>query len=98
MHPYPELEPTLVDGLTNQESRPGTTMPLRGGPLSGLWRWVKSELVGEVPQGDALCAFDCPRNQCHRSEWAACTRRLAQAEGELWPKGDDAKTRNSRLE
>lgn len=90
MHPYPELEPTLVDGAMNQERRLGI-WALRDGPLSNLWRWVKSELVGDVPQGDAVCAFDCPRNQCHVGEWAICQRRLAQAEGELWPHGAESK-------
>lgn len=78
-----------VDGAMNLQRRTGTTMGRKAGLWAGLWGWVKDQLVGEVPHGDALCEFDCPHDQCRIGEWATCKRRLAQAEGELWP-GDEA--------
>jgi len=63
----------------------------RTGLLAILLHWIKDQLVGEVPQGDAICEFDCPRTQCSRAEWAACERRVVHAKGELWPGADRAK-------
>ena len=49
-------------------------------------RWLKSQIVGEVPVESALCEYDCRKQQCHYGEWATCERRLSQAAGEFMPK------------
>lgn len=53
--------------------------------FQNVWNWVSSQIVGEVPEGDAICAFDCPRLQCTEGEWDSCERRLHHAAGELMP-------------
>lgn len=50
-----------------------------------LWNWVRRQLVDDVPQGDALCEFDCRKLQCTEAEWEICERRLHRAAGELMP-------------
>lgn len=50
-----------------------------------LWDWVRRQVVDDVPQGDALCEFDCRKLQCTEGEWEACERRLRRASGELMP-------------
>jgi len=60
----------------------------RGGSmrlLGIIGDWVRRQMVEEVPEGDALCEFDCRKPQCHEGEWAACERRLQRAAGELMP-------------
>lgn len=48
-------------------------------------RWLKDQIVREVPPDDALCEFDCRKEQCFYDEWATCERRLTHAAGELMP-------------
>lgn len=60
----------------------GKTIPQR------MWRWVKDQIVGPVPEADALCEFDCRKGQCNEGEWANCDRRIQKASGELWPEHD----------
>ena len=50
-----------------------------------LWAWVSGQLIGEVPEGDALCEYDCRKLQCTEGEWETCSRRLGRAAGELMP-------------
>jgi len=50
-----------------------------------LWQWLKDQMVQDVPEGDALCEFDCRKGQCDEGEWASCERRIQKAGGELWP-------------
>lgn len=57
-------------------------------PLKGLIRWIADQFVRDVPADDALCAFDCKRDQCTAGEWASCDRRLQRAAGELMPSPD----------
>jgi len=54
-------------------------------PLKRLWRWAKDQVVQDVPEDTALCAFDCQKGQCTHTEWEACERRLHKAAGELMP-------------
>jgi hypothetical protein len=58
-------------------------------PTSGFFaralRWLKDQIVREVPPEDALCEFDCRKAQCLYGEWAACERRLTRAAGEFMP-------------
>jgi hypothetical protein len=62
------------------------------GLFARIWRRIKGEVVGDVPAEDALCEFDCRKNQCMKDEWATCERRLSRAAGELMPdkRGDRA--------
>ena len=55
------------------------------GFFARAWRWIKGQMVGEVPPKDALCEFDCRKEQCMHDEWATCERRLSGAAGELMP-------------
>lgn len=58
----------------------------RSRSLSGRFgRWVAGLIVQDVPEGDAICEFDCQRAQCTEEEWAHCERRISKAAGELWP-------------
>ena len=50
-----------------------------------LWNWLRRQFVDDVPEGDALCEFDCRKLQCHMEEWEVCERRLRRAAGELMP-------------
>jgi hypothetical protein len=38
--------------------------------------WLKGQIVADVPAEDAICEFDCRKQQCSYGEWAACSRRL----------------------
>ena len=53
--------------------------------LQKVWDWVAGQFIGEVPEDDALCEFDCRKPQCHEGEWESCARRLQRAAGELMP-------------
>lgn len=77
-----------VDGEMDLRRRPESTVRTQESLWAKLRRWINGHLVGEVPQADALCEFDCAREQCQMGEWATCKRRLSQAEGELWPGGE----------
>ena len=55
------------------------------GFFSRTWRWLKDQIVREVPPEDGLCEFDCRKEQCLYDEWATCERRLTRAAGELMP-------------
>jgi hypothetical protein len=44
--------------------------------LRNIWDWTWKQLVGEVPEDDAICAFDCRKPQCTEGEWENCARRL----------------------
>lgn len=55
-----------------------------------VWRWLKGQIVQDVPQADALCAYDCRKQQCTEEEWATCDRRINKAAGELWPEANAA--------
>ena len=59
-----------------------------------LWRRLVEEVVGEVPHGDALCEFDCPKTQCRTGEWATCKRRLAHTTQGVGPGADPEKKRD----
>ena len=56
----------------------------------GLWQWLKCQIVQRVPEADALCEYDCRKQQCVDGEWATCERRLVKAKGELWPEAAPA--------
>jgi len=58
--------------------------------LRNIWGWVLGQFVGEVPEEDALCEFDCRKPQCIVGEWENCARRLQRAAGELMPAKEPA--------
>jgi len=39
-------------------------------------RWLKAQIVRDVPEDIALCEFDCRKGQCLFGEWESCERRL----------------------
>lgn len=55
------------------------------GFLARMWRWLKGQLVGEVPAEIAVCEFDCRKQQCTQGEWENCERRLSHAANTLAP-------------
>jgi hypothetical protein len=100
MRLHPQLAAKLVHGnpigslaQTNDDLAPHLSR--KRTLLAGLLRWITDGLVADVPSGDAMCEFDCRKTQCTRGEWATCSRRLAQASGELSPttEDDEARTR-----
>jgi len=60
--------------------------------LTRLWRWLKDQIVQEVPEDIGLCEYDCRKKQCIMGEWETCDRRIRKGEGELMPRpgGDSA--------
>jgi hypothetical protein len=53
-------------------------------------RWLKEQIVQDVPEDIALCEFDCRKGQCRVGEWESCERRLKDLQDlRRW------KTRNS---
>lgn len=54
-----------------------------------VWRWIKDQIVQDVPQESALCEYDCRKGQCTAEEWETCERRLNKAQGELMPARTD---------
>lgn len=54
-------------------------------PIRAIWRWLRNQVVQEVPEDSAICEFDCRKEQCVQAEWATCERRLSHAAGELMP-------------
>jgi hypothetical protein len=53
--------------------------------LRNIWNWVAGQVIGEVPEDDAPCEYDCRKLQCTEGEWETCERRLQRAAGELMP-------------
>jgi hypothetical protein len=39
-------------------------------------RWLKNQIVQDVPEDIALCEFDCRKGQCRMGEWESCERRI----------------------
>jgi hypothetical protein len=39
-------------------------------------RWLKEQIIQDVPEDIALCEFDCRKSQCLMGEWENCERRL----------------------
>jgi hypothetical protein len=50
-----------------------------------VWQWIKDQVIREVSEEDAICEFDCRKQQCTLDRWEACERRLAKGAGELMP-------------
>jgi len=53
--------------------------------VRSAWGWLRQQIVADVPEGDAICEFDCRKLQCHVGEWEVCERRLQKTAGELMP-------------
>jgi hypothetical protein len=60
-------------------------MPLSENPLTRFGRWLRDQIVQDVPEDIALCELDCRKEQCEMGEWKGCERRLSKAAGELIP-------------
>jgi hypothetical protein len=63
-------------------------MPLDGNPFKRFGRWVRDQIIQDVPEGTAVCELDCRKEQCEMGEWEGCERRLNKAAGELMPTGE----------
>jgi len=57
-----------------------------------FWQWIRSQIVQEVPESQALCEFDCQKLECSQEEWANCERRLQGAAGELRPESSSIRS------
>lgn len=67
-----------------------TTVISAQGFFARTWRWLKDQIVREVPPESAICEFDCRKEQCMYDEWATCERRLSRGAGEFMPAQQDA--------
>ena len=47
-----------------------------------LSRWVRNQIVANVPAELAPCEFDCPRSECSLDEGIWCERWVSRAAGE----------------
>jgi hypothetical protein len=102
MSSHPLLKVKSINGKYNgneSDKTGGRPLPFylnrkpNDGVVTRLWQWIASKLIDEVSPGDALCEFDCRRTQCTLGDWSTCSRRLAQADGELSPEPEDVGTR-----
>jgi hypothetical protein len=50
-------------------------------PSHEVKRWLKNQVIQEVPEDIALCEFDCRKPQCRMGEWETCERRLRSPSG-----------------
>jgi hypothetical protein len=55
----------------------------RGNPFLRMWKYMKRQIVDDVPEAIALCQFDCPKAQCTQDAWRSCERRIRKSAGEL---------------
>ena len=60
-------------------------MPESKVSLIRCWRWVKDQIIQDVPEDIGLCEFDCSKGQCTLEEWESCEKRQCKAAGELMP-------------
>ena len=63
----------------------------QAGSMRGFFQWIRSQIIGDVPEDISLCEFDCRKGQCTQGDWEACGRRLNRAQGELMPSQDARK-------
>lgn len=43
-------------------------------------RWIKEQIVEDVPDELARCEFGCRKSECRMGEWATCERRIEAAQ------------------
>ena len=55
-----------------------------------LRRWLKNEIVADVPPEVARCEFDCRKTQCRLGEWVNCKNRLSYLAALAEKDSDDA--------
>jgi hypothetical protein len=41
-----------------------------------VWKFLKKQIVQDIPEEDAACEFDCHVNECTMGEWLTCEHRL----------------------
>jgi hypothetical protein len=44
--------------------------------LTRLGRWMKEQVVQQVPDDLAQCEYHCRKSQCRLDEWQSCEKRL----------------------
>ena len=52
-------------------------------PFLRMLKYVKRQIVDDVPEAIALCQFDCDRVKCLLDEGHACERQIHKSAGEL---------------
>ena len=45
------------------------------GFFTRILRWLKGQIVSDVPAEVAVCEFECRMRQCSYRQWANCSRR-----------------------
>jgi hypothetical protein len=48
----------------------------KGNLISRIRRWIRDEIVQEVPPEMSACEFDCRHLECTQGEWETCKNRL----------------------
>jgi len=70
-------EDRMFDGAADSAGMPRAHTFRRG------WRFLMDALIQSVPEEDALCEFDCRKQQCALHEWCTCERRLQAVAAQL---------------
>jgi hypothetical protein len=45
-------------------------------PILRFWRWIKVQVIQEVPSENAVCEYDCKILECAEDKWENCENRL----------------------
>ena len=47
--------------------------------LSSFGRWMKDQIVTDVPDDLGVCEFECRKSECPSSKWDRCQRRVSKS-------------------
>jgi len=48
----------------------------KGNLVSRIRRWLREEVVQDVPPEISVCEFECRHLECAHGEWETCANRL----------------------
>lgn len=48
----------------------------KGNLISRIRRWLRDEIVQEVPPEMSVCEFECRHLECTMGKWESCENRL----------------------
>ena len=48
----------------------------KGSLISRIRRWIRDEIVQEVPPEMSVCEFECKHLECTQGHWDTCKNRL----------------------
>lgn len=57
----------------------------RNNSFHRLWRFVRRQIVDDLPEELVICEFDCRKGQCQQDQWETCDRRIRKGAGEFFP-------------